>query len=115
MLAEALGIKTEMNWDAVNKRRQMQQYGTVDRRNRGASTMLKTPQQIQRIAQQGSRGPVNPNAMAQIPAGSDNPNQMGQPNPLFAPPRPKSPLSTAPNSPQSLGGGRDEEEEGMDY
>ena len=114
-LAEALGIQTEVNWDAVNKRRQMQQYGTMDRRNRGPSTMLKTPQQLARIAAQGSRGPVNPNAMAQIPAGSDVP---GQGNPLFAPParpRPMSPLSTPPNSPLGLRGGRDEEDEGVGY
>lgn len=118
-LAEALGIKTEVNWDAANKRRQMQQYGTMDRRNRGPSTLLKTPQQVQRMQQRGPRGPVNPNAMAQIPVGSDTP---GQGNPLFAPPpRSRSPLATPPNSPQSLAptGGREdderEEDEGVGY
>jgi len=112
-LAEALGIKTEVNWDAVNKRRQMQQYGTMDRRNQqGPTPYFKTPGQQQRM-QQARRGPVNPNAMAQIPAGMDRP---GQGNPLFAPPRPKSPLTTPPNSPQGLTGGRDEEEdEGLGY
>ena len=114
MLAEALGIKTEMNWDAVNKRRQMQQNGSMDRRNQqGPMPYFKTPgmQQGQGI---GMR--ANPNAMAQIPGGSDAPNQIGQANPLYAPPqrqKPKSPLATPPNSPQALDGG--DEDEGVQY
>lgn len=112
-LAEVFGIKTEVNWDAANKRRQMQKYGTMDRRMRGPSTILKTPQQIQRMQQRGPRGPVNPNAMAQIPAGSDAP---GQENPLFAPPRSGPPrtqslLSTPPNSPQAMSGETDDEDD----
>lgn len=109
-LAEALGIRTEANWDAVNKRRQMQQYGTMDRRtNQGPTPYFKTPGQQQRMQQQ-RRGPVNPNAMAQIPVGTDVP---GQENPLFAPPsRTRPSLSRSPNSP-TLPGGSDEEDEDM--
>lgn len=106
-LAEALGI-TEINWNAVNKRRQMQQNGSMDRRNQqGPMPYFKTPAMQQR-AQNSRPIATNPNAMAQIPAGTDVP---GQVNPLFAPPgrpKPKSPLATAPNSPQSLGGEDDE-------
>lgn len=108
-LAEALDIQTEINWDNVNKRRQMQQNGTMDRRNKqGPMPYFKTPGQ-QRQMQQAQRGRINPNAMAQIPAGTDVPMQ--QPNPLFAPPARKSALSTPPNSPQARGMGMGQDQQ----
>ena len=114
-LAEALGMKTEVNWNAVQKRRQMQQYGSMDRRDRqGPMPYFKTPSmQQRRIAPRAATG-TGQQAMAQIPFGSDRPGQM---NPLFTPPRPrpKSPLSTAPNSPQAMSGGSEGEEEELEY
>lgn len=111
-LAEALGIKTEINWDAVNKRRQMQQHGTMDRRNRqGPMPYFKPASLQQRRPPQATPG-SGQQAMSQIPFGSDRP---GQANPLFAPPRPRSPLSTAPNSPQALSGGDEGEDEDTQY
>jgi hypothetical protein len=110
-LAEALGI-TEIDWSAVQKRRQMQQYGTMDRRNKQGPMPYFKPGGMQQRAQQARMVPPGSGqqAMQQIPFGSDRP---GQVNPLFAqPPRPKSPLSTAPNSPQAMDGG-DEEDEGV--
>jgi hypothetical protein len=116
LLAEALGIKSEVNWDAANKRRQMQQYGSMDRRNQQGPMPYFKPQGTQAGQPPQPLGMrSNPNAMAQIPAGSDVPGQ--QQNPLFAPPpRPKSPLSTSPNSPRAMDGGEDgEEDEGLEY
>ncbi len=116
LLAEALGITTEMNWDTANKQRRMQQNGTMDRRNQQGPMPYFKPQ-VQRIGgpqqSQSQRQPIgmkaNPNAMAQIPAGSDVPGQ--QPNPLFAVPKPQPRLSNAANSPQALNGGTDESED----
>lgn len=110
-LAEALGIKTEVNWDAVNKRRQMQQYGTMDRRDKQGPMPYFKPSSMQQRRPQATPG-SGQQAMGQIPFGSDRPGQM---NPLFAPPgRPKSPLSTAPNSPQAMTGGDEGEDEDKD-
>jgi hypothetical protein len=111
-LAEALGIKTEVNWDAVNKRRQMQQYGTMDRRDKQGPMPYFKPSSMQQRQPQATPG-SGQQAMGQIPFGSDRPGQM---NPLFAPPgRPKSPLSTAPNSPAAMAGGDEGEDEDMQY
>lgn len=112
-LAEALGIQTEINWDAVNKRRQMQQYGTMDRRDKQGPMPYFKPAGMQQRAQQPRMAAgTGQQAMSQIPFGSDRP---GQSNPLFTPPRPKSPLTTAPNSPQALSGGSEGEDEDAQY
>lgn len=118
-LAEALGIKTEVNWDAVNKRRQMQRGGTMDRRDRQGPMPYFRPAAMQQRRAQAAAQQVSPNrgqqtaAMSQVPFGTDRP---GQGNPLFASPsRPKSPLSTAPNSPQALSGGSEGEDEDLQY
>ena len=115
-LAEALGLKTEINWDAVNKRRQMQQNGSMDRRTQQGPMPYFRPPGAQRQTPQGRGMNANPNAMGQIPQGQDVPG--GQPNPLYSTPR-RSPLSTSPNAPQDMDGGREDEafdpEEGEDY
>lgn len=118
-LAEALGIKTEINWDAVNKRKQMQQYGTMDRRDKQGPMPYFKPAGMQRRAQAQQQAPLNRGqqtaAMSQVPFGTDRPGQL---NPLFAPPsppKPRSPLSTAPNSPQALSGGSEGEDEEAQY
>lgn len=115
-LAEALGIQTEINWDAVNKRRQMQQYGTMDRRDKQGPMPYFKPAGMQQRTQAPPPAPPNrgqqPAAMSQVPFGNDRP---GQTNPLFSPPKPRSPLSTAPNSPQALSGGDEDEDEDTQY
>ncbi len=114
-LAEALGIKTEINWTSVAKRRQMQQGGTMDRRDRQGPMPYFRPQAMQQRQQQARASAMagqGQSAMAQIPFGTDRP---GQRNPLFAPPRSRSPLATPPNSPQALQGGDEGEEEGAEY
>lgn len=90
-LAEAFGIN-EANWDKVAKQRNMQRYGTQDRRDKGqpvtmGSKMPLSTSQLARQAQAAARRPP-------IPSGTDRP---GQGNPMFDPP--KRGLSAAPNSP----------------
>lgn len=111
-LAEALGIRVEANWDAAAKRRNMQRYGTQDRRAQLGPTPYFKPNGMgsaQRPSMMAQQAPdMTPRKGGlQIPAGTDRP---GQGNPLMAPPRrnqqasppPASPLSTAPNSPQGI-------------
>lgn len=111
-LAEALGIETEANWDKLTRQRNMQRYGTQDRRDKqsplyyfnttgtGAAQRGQNPMQQQAPDMTPRPGGLN------IPMGTDRP---GQGNPLYSPPRPKSPLSTPPNSPQALSSDDDEE------
>lgn len=118
-LAEALGIKTEINWDAVGKRRQMQQHGSMDRRDRQGPMPYFKPRGMQQQRQNRQARGSGPIAARpgqpppQIPFGTDRP---GQANPLFTPPqnqppqRPRSPLSTSPNSPQAMRGDDDGEQ-----
>jgi hypothetical protein len=95
-LAEALGIETEANWDAVAKRRNIARYGTMDRRNKQGpmpyfnASGTGAAQDGQRPAMRGQGKPPPP-----IPNGTDRP---GQTNPLFGPPSKGSML------PQATGG-----------
>ena len=99
MLAEALGIETEANWDAVAKKRNMQRYGSQGRRARPAAAFnIHGTGTAQR---QGTAAGVRPDMTPrmgglQIPAGKDVP---GQGNPLMAPPKKSGPLGAAANSP----------------
>ena len=110
-LAEALGIETEANWDKLAKQRNMQRYGAQDRRTQMSPTMYFNTKGTGLAQRQDTAANMAPDMTPRpgglnIPAGSDRP---GQGNPLYAPPRPKSPLSTPPNSPQAMG---DDEDEG---
>ena len=105
-LAEAVGIETEANWDKFAKQRNMQRYGSTDRRNQlGPMAYFNT--KGTGTAQGGLRPPIRPDpriargAAPQIPSGTDRP---GQGNPLMSPTKMKpSPLGTAANSPQGQG------------
>lgn len=125
-LAEAIGIETEANWDKAAKQRNMQRYGSTDRRNQlGPMAYFNT--KGTGSAQGGMRPAMRPdpsiarNGGPMIPQGTDRP---GQGNPLMSPTgamRP-SPLGTAPNSPQGRGqdwlsalSGDDDEDEGASY
>lgn len=103
-LAEAVGLETEANWDKAAKQRNMQRYGSQDRRdNLGPMAYFNTKgtgmAQGARKPIRPMGGPVGPGKTGmQIPSGTDRP---GQVNPLAAPPaRGPSPLGTAANSPQ---------------
>lgn len=106
-LAEAVGIETEANWDKVAKQRNMQRYGSADRRDKlGPMAYFNT--RGTGLAQGGMRPPIAPdpsirrNGGPMIPQGTDRP---GQGNPLMSPTRATgpSPLGTAPNSPGGRG------------
>lgn len=101
-LAEALGIETEANWDKAAKQRNMQRYGTMDRRDKQGPQAYFNTRGTGSAQRQGMAANATPNMTPrpgglQIPSGTDRP---GQGNPLVAPPGRKSPLGTAPNSPQ---------------
>ncbi len=103
MLAEALGMRTEANWDAAAKRRNMQRYGATDRRIQQGPTPYFKPNGMGSAQRQGTVGQMAPDMTPrkgglQIPSGTDRP---GQGNPLMAPPTKRPGLVQAPNSPQT--------------
>lgn len=111
-LAEAFGIETEagLNFQKMNRRRQMQQYGTVDRRDKGDPlAMHRQRLQRQQAAAQGANMTPRPGGLSDIPAGADRP---GQGNPLMAPPR-REPAQAMRRQPDlaALVGADDEESE----
>lgn len=90
-LAEMVGIETEAgaNWSKINRQRNMQRYGTTDRRDKGM-TGIEFRNSVQRKNAADLGQPQAPRSMTpkpgglQIPSGTDRP---GQGNPLVAPPR----------------------------
>jgi hypothetical protein len=89
-LAEALGIETEAgpNWQKVNQKKNMQRYGTQDRRTQQDplkyfnSAGTGAAQRQTTAAGMAPKMTPRPGGL-QIPAGSDRP---GQGNPLMDPP-----------------------------
>lgn len=99
-LAEAVGLSNEANWDRVAKQRNMQRYGTQDRRDKQGPMAYFNTQGTGSAQRQATAARTPPRMVGkpgglQIPNGTDRP---GQGNPLMAPSRP-SPLGTAPNAP----------------
>jgi hypothetical protein len=111
LIAEAMGIETEapLNFQKLNRRRQMQQYGTTDRRDKGDPMMLHRMRKQQAAAQ--AAGPADmtgrPGGLSDIPSGTDRP---GQGNPLVAPPRREPMQARRPSGLAALVGADDEED-----
>lgn len=100
-LAEAVGVASEANWDRAAKQRNMQRYGTQDRRDQQGPMAYFNTQGTGSAQRQATAARTPPRMVGkpgglQIPTGTDRP---GQGNPLMSPNRGASPLGTAPNAP----------------
>ncbi len=119
-LAEALGIETEANWDKLNRQKNMQRWGTQDRRQQ--DRMGPTPYfndagtgSAQRQATMQSQPPrmtPRPGGL-QIPAGTDRPGAP-RPNPLYGAPTTTVPRTQQrPGAPSMMGPDDDEDDGGL--
>lgn len=116
-MAETLGMETEANWGKVAQQKNMQRWGTQDRRTQQSPTQYFNTKGTGSAQRQQTAAQATPNMVPrpgglQIPGGQDKPGQL---NPLYAAPTPtkpasRSPLSTSPNAPQP---GSDEDDEQM--
>lgn len=120
-LAEAIGLK-EINWNSVNKQKSIQRYGTQDRRTNLGPTPYFNARGTGSAQRQQTAANATPDMTPrpgglQIPNGTDRPGQL---NPLYGLPqkqqttmaqKPKSPLITAPNSPQAFDNSDDNQDQ----